>query len=495
MSTRRRAITVAFATLAVTAAAGAARAAQVFVPLAPCRVIDTRTNQGGTGIMTSGEVREFQIAGTSGFEGPNPGGCGVPQGNPAIATAVVLNVVAVTPSGQGNLRAWAVDGTEPLASIINFSSAAGTNLANAVTLPIKGVSGDQDINIRASFADVHVVGDVLGYFTEAAAGEGLDRTGGTTGPFAFAIEESYQLPQDCASNGDVPTWNGTGWDCDAPTTGTGDLESVASANGSVTVTNGGGPNVDVAVATAYALPQGCSGANVVPKWDGDSWECAADTDTDTNSGGVVVAITSPDSSLTVGGTATNPTLVVAGTHALPQAGCDDGDVVVWETGGDPDVWTCVAPGDLATGDGVATAYMARVRDLSTSTSPGHTYAAANGISTASDTNLHDQRVEMLSPATACTARNLLVRQIHKDEPLGVATVGTANAKREFYLTADGVDTAVWCEMEFNESTCESTGTALLAPGTRVAIHINAVQGGGSHNGNLDAMISWECAAN
>ena len=79
----------------------------VFVPVRPCRVIDTRL---AGGPLAPGEERQFVISGTVGFEaqGGTPGGCGVPRS--AIvrgATAVALNLVAVNPQGPGNLRAWA----------------------------------------------------------------------------------------------------------------------------------------------------------------------------------------------------------------------------------------------------------------------------------------------------------------------------------------------------------------------------------------------------
>jgi hypothetical protein len=120
----------------------------------------------------------------------------------------------------------------------------------------------------------------------------------------------------------------------------GDLESVASPLGSIAVTAGGGPDVEVEIATAFALPQGCADDDI-PAWDGDSWECVTDADTDTNSGGTIQNITSTDNSIVVGnGTGPNTTLVVAPTFALPQ-GCDDGEVAAWDTSLDPDGWNCV----------------------------------------------------------------------------------------------------------------------------------------------------------
>src|SRR4051794_9493276 len=51
----------------------------LFVPVTPCRVIDTRL---AGGKVNANEVRSYRIAGTTGFEaqGGHAGGCGIPLG-------------------------------------------------------------------------------------------------------------------------------------------------------------------------------------------------------------------------------------------------------------------------------------------------------------------------------------------------------------------------------------------------------------------------------
>jgi hypothetical protein len=144
-------------------ARGDSSADLVYTPVAPCRVVDTRT---GGGALGAGFERSFYVAGVDGFagQGGNPAGCGLPRGP---ATAAVVNFVAVAPGGPGNLRAWAYGGTAPTASVINYA-AVGMNVANAVVVPLCDAATAScvpgDITVRADVSGTHLVADVVGYF-------------------------------------------------------------------------------------------------------------------------------------------------------------------------------------------------------------------------------------------------------------------------------------------------------------------------------------------
>jgi hypothetical protein len=148
-------------------AVGDARSDLLFVPIAPCRVIDTR-NAGG--LLAANTRRDFEIAGTANFEGQGgkSGGCGIPLGATSpVAPAVMINLIAVSAQGPGNLRAWEFGTALPLASVINYEK-LGTffNIANGIILPIAGVSTlEKDLSVRADAAGTHLVADVTGYFT------------------------------------------------------------------------------------------------------------------------------------------------------------------------------------------------------------------------------------------------------------------------------------------------------------------------------------------
>jgi hypothetical protein len=161
--------TAASRSLAVTSAKalGDADSDLVFVPLAPCRIIDTRLVSAGA--LAAGEQRNFLVAGTNAFlaQGGTGGGCGVPDGvSEPAAPAVVINFVAVGPAGPGNLRAWEFGQPVPTASVINYANVPGLNIANGVVVPIEGTSlQPSDLSIRADVSATHVVADVTGYFT------------------------------------------------------------------------------------------------------------------------------------------------------------------------------------------------------------------------------------------------------------------------------------------------------------------------------------------
>lgn len=142
----------------------------LFVPVPPCRIIDTRApNIALGGPIAPSETRSFRVSGDTQFshQGGNGGGCRVPLGGvePA-APAVVINFVAVGPAGPGHIEAWAVGQPVPTASVINYSNVPGLNIANGVIVPINGTGGSQyDLNVRANINSTHLVADVTGYFT------------------------------------------------------------------------------------------------------------------------------------------------------------------------------------------------------------------------------------------------------------------------------------------------------------------------------------------
>jgi hypothetical protein len=138
----------------------------VFTPVTPCRIIDT-TIAGGP--IAGGATRNFFVngntAGTFETQGGTPGGCGIPD----EATAVEMNFVAVGPAGPGDFRAfpWSLPPTVPNASIINYASLPGLNIANGLAQPVCNAAVTVctfDLIVQADVSAAHLVVDVVGFY-------------------------------------------------------------------------------------------------------------------------------------------------------------------------------------------------------------------------------------------------------------------------------------------------------------------------------------------
>ena len=118
-----------------------------FVPLAPCRVVDTRLANGPLGgpPISGGSRRDFPLP---------EGACGIP-GN---AAAYSLNVTVVPNAQLGYLTVWPTGQTQPLISTLN--SLDGRIKANAAIVPA-GAGGA--VSVYASDT-TNVVLDISGYF-------------------------------------------------------------------------------------------------------------------------------------------------------------------------------------------------------------------------------------------------------------------------------------------------------------------------------------------
>jgi len=137
----------------------------VYTPVAPCRIIDTRL---AGGPIAGGSSRNFFVAG-AGFtsQGGTSGDCGIPFGP---ATSVMINFVAVSPQGAGNLKGSAFPNPIPVTgSIVNYQALTpALNIANGLAFPICDASVSTctfDMTLLANVSGTDVVADVLGYFS------------------------------------------------------------------------------------------------------------------------------------------------------------------------------------------------------------------------------------------------------------------------------------------------------------------------------------------
>jgi hypothetical protein len=178
-------VALAFGLLPLGVAQAATGDPLVFQELTPCALFDTRPSQGGTGALDGGESRTFHVVGsTSDFaaQGGTAGGCGIPgfAGSSPQTEMVYLNLVAVDPSGGGNLKIWATDDPEPQGGVVNYQKLTpNLNTSNSIIVGVRQDSEGSDITVKANVSSTHVRGVALGYLTPAASAWLLQGNAGT----------------------------------------------------------------------------------------------------------------------------------------------------------------------------------------------------------------------------------------------------------------------------------------------------------------------------
>ena len=135
----------------------------IYTPVAPCRIVDTRnTSEGIIDASTQRDFRVFGSGATISAQGGDVTGCSSPLGEPLAAH---INMVAVNPTGKGNLQAFPVGAGTGAGLSVNYNT-IDTNLANAGT--VRTIIGTgPDITVASNFSSAHTVIDVLGYYYSA----------------------------------------------------------------------------------------------------------------------------------------------------------------------------------------------------------------------------------------------------------------------------------------------------------------------------------------
>jgi len=131
-----------------------------YTPVTPCRIVDTRSTT--EGIINAFTQRNFKVHGSDSIisaQGGNLAGCPSPLGEPFAAH---INLVAVNPTGKGNLQAFPVGAEAGAGLSVNYNT-IDTNLANAGTVKTTAGAGP-DITVASNFSSAHTVMDVLGYY-------------------------------------------------------------------------------------------------------------------------------------------------------------------------------------------------------------------------------------------------------------------------------------------------------------------------------------------
>lgn len=175
----------------------------VFTPLQPCRIVDTRV---AGGVIAANSTRSFKAVNSADFtaQGGSATNCGTLG---LSASAVALNITAVTPGIAGYATVFPFGTTQPVASSVNYSAGAIVN--NAIIAQIPNPLQTSDFTVF-TFAQSHYVIDIVGYFAP---------------PVATALEctetfDSQSVPADATFNIDLsncPTgYTITGAGCRTP---------------------------------------------------------------------------------------------------------------------------------------------------------------------------------------------------------------------------------------------------------------------------------------
>lgn len=136
----------------------------VFVPVNPCRIFDTRL---ALGPIAANTTRSFDVTAATdySFQGGSATDCGG-VGSAGSFAAAAINFTVVSPSAAGYVTAFPLGGTQPLAATVNYT--AGSIVGNYAVVKLDQGSAANELNVY-SFAQTHLVGDIVGYYTSAVA--------------------------------------------------------------------------------------------------------------------------------------------------------------------------------------------------------------------------------------------------------------------------------------------------------------------------------------
>ncbi|MEO6989869.1 MAG: reprolysin-like metallopeptidase [Aquihabitans sp.] len=128
-----------------------------YVPVKPCRVVDTRY----VGYLNPGDTETYQVAGSGELfwdQGGASDGCSVPL----TARAVEATITAVDPYGHGYARVYPVGTAMPGATFINYVDRK--SIGNTGTIPIATTASTADLAIKNYSGYVDYVVDIQGFY-------------------------------------------------------------------------------------------------------------------------------------------------------------------------------------------------------------------------------------------------------------------------------------------------------------------------------------------
>jgi hypothetical protein len=157
--------------------------ASSFVPVTPCRIVDTRAGA-ALGIrrtpLGANETLIFNIRGTNGQ-------CTIPT----EATGLAANVTVLDGTDNSFLQIWPADVAAPNASTNNWAAGQAPS-PNKVDVKLSPLG---QIKVRNDTGNVNVIIDVVGYYEPASSGTGAAGPAGPAGPAGATGPTGAQGPQ------------------------------------------------------------------------------------------------------------------------------------------------------------------------------------------------------------------------------------------------------------------------------------------------------------
>lgn len=135
----------------------------VYVPVTPCRILDTRIVGGP---IAANSFRDFDLADVPRFapQGGDTSNCNV--GDKGSFAAAALNITVVGPATAGYITAFPYLASQPTAATLNYT--AGDIRNGLAIVRLDQTAATYEFSVY-SFAQTHLVADIVGYFREPEA--------------------------------------------------------------------------------------------------------------------------------------------------------------------------------------------------------------------------------------------------------------------------------------------------------------------------------------
>jgi hypothetical protein len=111
--------------------------------------------------MAASSTRSFDVAAATDYTAQGGAATNCNVGNVGTIGSAVINFTVVTPDADGYVTAYEFGGTQPLAATVNFVT--NDIRGNLAIVPLDSNSAGDDISVF-TFAQTHLVGDIVGYF-------------------------------------------------------------------------------------------------------------------------------------------------------------------------------------------------------------------------------------------------------------------------------------------------------------------------------------------